>query len=444
MKKLTFIILSCVLIAVIGCKKSNTDSSTTTKSTYKIAVLSDIHYMDPSLLVSDGSAFQDYLKKDRKLLAESDAILRETIAELLVAKPDLVLISGDLTKDGERVSHNSVASLLTQLTSQGIKVRVIVGNHDVDNPFALQYNGANTTPVPTVTADDIKSIYSNYGFSDAIYSDPNSLSYVSEPIPNLWLLCIDACEYYNNNDTTDVTAGTIKPETMTWALARLAEANTKGKTIIGMMHHGILEHFSGESVMFPEYVVQNWTTTSDQLMNAGLKIMFTGHFHANDITKKTSGTKVLYDIETGSTVTYPCPYRMFTYLKDSMLSITTNHITTINYAGLNGVPFTTYAENALQVGLDTISKLTLMAPPYNAPQAMAIAVAPRMRNAMMAHYAGDEVLSATEDTLIQATLRQAGPLAPMLNMYLMSLWTDLPPKDNALTIFYKSGVSTSK
>ena len=193
--------------------------------------------------------------------------------------------------------------------------------------------------------------------------------------------------------------------------------------------------------MFSEYVVDSWSTVSDQLMNAGLKIMFTGHFHANDIVKKTSGSNFLFDIETGSTVTYPCPYRVITYIKDSSLVITTNHITTINYAGLNGQEFSTYAKNTLQAGMDTLSKLTLMAPPYNAPAPIAMAVAPRMRNAMMAHYAGDETLSADENALIQATIAQAGALGPMLNLYLMSLWTDLPPKDNTLTINLRTGNS---
>ena len=442
MKKLFVIIFALGILTFAGCKKSSSDEpSPLSKSSYKIAVLSDIHYMDPSLLVHDGAAFQEYLKTDRKLLAESDAIMKESISELLIAKPDLVLISGDLTKDGEQISHQTLSGLLSQLINAGIKVRVTVGNHDVNNPFSYKYDGANQSRVANVSADNIKTIYNNCGYGDALNSDPASLSYVSEPLPGLWLITIDACEYYNNNDSTDVTAGKIKPETMTWVLARLAAAKQQGKTVIGMMHHGILEHFAGQSTMFPEYVVSNWAAESDQLMNAGLKIMFTGHFHANDIVKKTAGSNFLFDVETGSTVTYPCPYRLITYIKDSLLVISTSHITTINYPGLNGLSFPVYGKNALQTGLDTISKLTLMAPPYNAPAPIAMAVAPRMRNAMMAHYAGDESLSAEENALIQATIAQAGALGPMLNLYLMSLWNDLPPKDNSLSINLRTGNS---
>ena len=45
--------------------------------------------------------FQTYLAKDPKLLEYSSRIFEATIQKVLTQKPDLVLISGDLTKDGE-------------------------------------------------------------------------------------------------------------------------------------------------------------------------------------------------------------------------------------------------------------------------------------------------------------------------------------------------------
>ena len=47
------------------------------------------------------------------------------------------------------------------------------------------------------------------------------------------------------------------------------------------------------------------------LSTLGVSLVFTGHFHAQDITRRTfdNGRRTLYDIETGSTVTAPCPYR---------------------------------------------------------------------------------------------------------------------------------------
>lgn len=79
-------LLSAMLIVFFstGCRKSN-PVYVPEKSVYTIAVLADNHYMDPSLLIKDGPAFQDYLLMNGKLLDESDAILREAI-ELIITQ----------------------------------------------------------------------------------------------------------------------------------------------------------------------------------------------------------------------------------------------------------------------------------------------------------------------------------------------------------------------
>ncbi|MEI7982181.1 MAG: hypothetical protein WCI71_11055, partial [Bacteroidota bacterium] len=81
MKKLFALPAILIIFFFAGCKKSDTVYSTT-KNVYTIAVLADNHYMDPSLLIADGPAFQDYLVTDGKLLAASDAIMQVAIQEL--------------------------------------------------------------------------------------------------------------------------------------------------------------------------------------------------------------------------------------------------------------------------------------------------------------------------------------------------------------------------
>ena len=108
---------------------------------------------------------------------------------------------------------------------------------------------------------------------------------------------------------------------MTWALARLAEAAAKGKMVFGIMHHALINHNTDQNLSFSDLVVDRSSTVSDSLMNGGLKVVFTGHRHASDIVKKTTGNNFLYDIETISTVVYPCTYRMIAYIKDSALII---------------------------------------------------------------------------------------------------------------------------
>ena len=441
MKKLSFIIPILMLLAIAACNKedqeirmqpmprSGNDNFIFNSKTIKIAILSDLHYMDPSLLKADGSAFQMYLMQDPKLLAESGAILRSILHNLLIEKPDLVLISGDLTKDGELISHKSLLKQLQVLELNHIKVLVVPGNHDINNPDAKLFNGDNTTSVATITPDNFRTLYADYGYKTAIAKDPNSLSYVSEPFKDLRILALDANEYYNNTPLYCVVAGNIKDATMQWAKKQLADAKAKGKTVIGMMHHGIIEHFMGESVIFPDYLVDNWGAKADELMKAGLKVIFTGHFHANDATQRTLGNLSLVDIETGSPVIYASPYRIIN-LVNNKLYIKTDHVERIFYPGLNGVPFPEYEKAFSLNGFEIQAKYMLMSPPYNVPEDVATQISPVFAEAMMAHFAGDETLSAETNAQIQAI----SDISPDLANIIYGLYTDLPPKDNELIL----------
>ena len=444
MKKIRFVVPVLMLLTLVACNKEyrelNMQPSTKGENenyclgskTLKIAVLSDLHFMDPSLLKSDGSAFQMYLMQDPKLLAESGAILQQILRKLVIEKPDLVLISGDLTKDGELVSHKSLLKQLQILGLNHIKVLVVPGNHDINNPDAKLFNGDNATSVATITPDNFKSLYADYGYKSAISRDPNSLSYVSEPFKDIRILALDANEYYNNTPLYCVVAGKIKDGTMVWAKKQLTDAKAKGKTVIGMMHHGIVEHFMGESAIFPDYLVDNWGAKADELMQAGLKVIFTGHFHANDATMRTTGNLSLVDIETGSPVIYDSPLRIVNLVNDK-LYINTEHIERISYPGLNGISFHEYEKAFSLKGFEFQAKYMLMNPPYNVPEDVATQIAPVFANGMLAHFGGDETISAETAVQIQAI----SEISPDLANIIYGLYTDLPPADNKLVVDLK-------
>jgi 3',5'-cyclic AMP phosphodiesterase CpdA len=140
----------------------------------KIAIVSDIHYMSSSLLknnAASGVAFQAYLDQDPKLIEFSDPIFRQCMKQVIAEKPDMLLIPGDLTKDGEKVSHQDLLKLLNQFDLAHIKVFVVPGNHDVNNPESAQYDGDNATPAPSISAADFAGYYARYGYDHAISRD---------------------------------------------------------------------------------------------------------------------------------------------------------------------------------------------------------------------------------------------------------------------------------
>jgi len=399
----------------------------------KIAVVSDIHYMDPSLLknnASAGTAFQDYLAADPKLIEFSDPIFRTVISQLKSEKPDILLIPGDLTKDGELVSHKTMVGLLRQLSDAHIKVFVVPGNHDINNPEARTYNGDVATPTPSISAADFSSLYADYGYRNALARDPGSLSYVCQPYPNLWILGLDDCEYYDNKDIA-IVAGKIKPETMKWALDRLQEAKRRHITVLGMMHHNMIEHYVGQTQLDPGYVTDNWEAEADAFMKAGMSVIFTGHYHANDITRRVTGDKELYDIETGSLVTAPIPYRILTMNRNEF-DIETRHVTSIHASLPGGISFPDYSNQFFVQHLDGYFGYFLSSPPYSLPPDLVSFGAPLFRNALMAHFAGDEIINPTD----AANDQVLADISPEIGGALSSLWTDINTTDNNVHIVF--------
>lgn len=130
--------------------------------TKKIVVFSDPHVMAPGLLVSEGEAWTNYISGQRKMVDYSQALFDEMVAKIKdEIQPDLVLITGDLTKDGEQLSHKYVISRLDELRKVGIPTLVIPGNHDRGaqaQANAVSFDGATTTAVAVADNNSIPQI----------------------------------------------------------------------------------------------------------------------------------------------------------------------------------------------------------------------------------------------------------------------------------------------
>ena len=399
----------------------------------KIAVVSDIHYLAPSLMTNNGAegeAFQTYLNTDPKLIQFSDPIFRSVMTKLVAERPDILLVPGDLTKDGERTSHEAISSFLTDLSQSGIKIYVIPGNHDINNAKASRYDGDASNPVATIQASEFASIYGNFGYNNALDEDPHSLSYLAQPYKGLWILAIDASRYEEYGPEGDIWAGRIKPETLQWALGKLAQAKLQNITVLGMMHHNLVEHYSGQSQMDPGYVIDDWQNIANQLADAGLRIIFTGHYHANDITPYVHNGNQLFDIETGALVTPPSPFRI-AMMKNKNLDISTNTVTSISTTLPGNMSFTDYSRVFLSQHLDGYFNC-LLTNQMGAPTELADFASPLFRNAITAHFAGDEKMLPDQRKLINQLAVYSTDLAAMAT----SLWTDLGTDDNKVPIGY--------
>jgi 3',5'-cyclic AMP phosphodiesterase CpdA len=392
------------------------------------AVISDIHIYDTSL-GSSGEAFEKALNSDRKLLLNSAELLDYAIRDLIASDVKFVLISGDLTKDGELINHLFIAEKLKKLKEAGIAVYVVPGNHDINNPGALSYSGANTAPVPSIRPEEFAFIYGEFGFNSALMRDDDSLSYVAEPVSGLWLLCLDACRYRENESgKEEIVSGRFNKKTAEWIAGALEAARDKRKAVITMMHHGVVEHWKGQAKLHPDYLVNDYAGFGKFLSSWNVRLVFTGHYHAQDITLGTFGDKFIYDIETGSLVTAPCPIR-FAEIKNNVLQIRSDTIVDKIHGG------TDFADNATAfVRKTVVIEAETVLRNYRVSPKDAAYIAGAVGDGFVAHYSGDENPSL-RPTFDPSRLGLWGRFVYGLQKYaLEGLWQDLPPSDNNVRI----------
>ena len=396
-------------------------------------VFSDPHYYHPSL-GTQGAAFQHYIDQDRKLLKESAELMEKAVQMTLNSDAEIVLVPGDLTKDGTLISHLAIADRLAYLEEQGIEVFVVPGNHDISNGESYAYVGDSTLRVENVDPVGFEQIYAPFGYDQAFSRDSFSLSYVAEPVEDLWIIGLDPCLYDFNDPLGHAeTDGEFEDGTLRWLAEVLNSPGARGKTRIAMMHHGVVEHHGGQEKFFGPYLVNEYKKISRLLADHNVKVVFTGHYHSNDIAmKKWNDGSVLYDVETGSLVTYPCPIRKVQIQGDTM-KIETMRIRSIPS---NRINFQEYARKYVEEGVTGIAEQTLL--DMNLRPGDAEKLGSQVGMAFSAHCAGDEV--PRDPPLDMKGVNLKGRIIISFRKKLVrGMYNDPPPSDNTLVINLRTG-----
>ena len=395
MKKLFLLFLTLAINFGVSAKTSDNINQVANVDNSKIVVLSDPHVMAPELLVNEGTAWTNYLAGQRKLVDYSKALFDEMILRLKRdIRPGLVLITGDLSKDGEAVSHEYVVSKLDELRAAGIKTLVIPGNHDRgSNGNAVYYDGESTTAAVVASDASFAALYANYGYGADSERDANSLSYVCEPITGLVVIGIDSG-----------TGGAIPAATLAWVCGKAQQARNEGKQVIAMMHHPLIPHFTGVETFVETVSVADYANVRNSLADAGIRVIFTGHVHTSDIARDYNAdlSKDIYDVNTGSLISYPCDYRTITLSDDlKTLSITTSSITEI----VAGDGFANTAK------LRLTNSIKAMIAAQGIPWSL---IANQIANAFIYHAEGDEYDNAAAQSLLSMlTPYLSGDILPM-------------------------------
>ena len=81
----------------------------------RLLVLTDPHLLSPALVVNPGQPYTDAINSNNKMIDLGAPIMKAMVDTILAIHPTAVLVSGDLSKDCERRSHQDMVAYLAQL-----------------------------------------------------------------------------------------------------------------------------------------------------------------------------------------------------------------------------------------------------------------------------------------------------------------------------------------
>ena len=275
---------------------------------YQLALLADMHYYSPSLGIT-GSAYEVRSATDQKCLAESGAIVDAAFHLIGSGDCDAVLLAGDLSNDGEKVSHWEMKKKIDALAEKK-PVFVVYATHDwCCSEDAARYEGDQviTDGVETMTPAELRDFYYEYGVKDCLseFVHPNgSSSYCAKIKDGFRLLGI-------NDDKNGKGKAGYSPEHLEWILQQIHDAKEAGDEIVAMQHHLIMPCIS--ELVNGGMLIGDWQEMAETLADAGLEYIFVGHSHMQRTAKITTKKgNTLYQINLGSICGYPAPYTYFT------------------------------------------------------------------------------------------------------------------------------------
>jgi 3',5'-cyclic AMP phosphodiesterase CpdA len=307
------------MLFLVGCSHTPPATSVSTVEENKdltFFVTNDIHYLAKNF-TEDSETFNTFIEEgDGKELLYIDDLLEAFIRDIRLQSPDFLIVSGDLTTNGEKESHQALAEKFKAIEALGTSVYVIPGNHDIDNPWALKFQNNERYFVDTITGKEFNTIYNDFGYSEAISRDKETLSYLVAPAKHTWLLMLDTNKYTDNQKKGYPEAGgELKKNTLEWIQECHLMAKEKEADIIVVMHHNLLDH---SNILNDNFTIDHKDTVLEAFAKADLHLALTGHVHIQDIVSheiKTDDQDVhqFIDIATSAFSVYPQNYGILKY-----------------------------------------------------------------------------------------------------------------------------------
>jgi 3',5'-cyclic AMP phosphodiesterase CpdA len=410
-----------------------------------IYVTNDVHYLAAGLHDRGPRYKQAVAGRDGKNIEFIDELLQALRYSAERETPDIILLNGDLTYNGERESHRALAQRLAELEALGAAVYVIPGNHDIENPWARAFFNGEVRNTDGVSAGEFRRIYRDFGYGEAVSRDRETLSYVAEPLPKLRLLMLDSNKYKNNRARGfPESTGMIPASTRAWIRKAAAAARKDGARLLAAMHHSIMDH---HPMVNEGFTVDDDESLRELLAGLGINFILSGHIHAQDISRRQTSAGLIYDIATSALSVYPHQYGVLRLIpSESRWQYSVKPLDVEAWARAGGsrdvrlLRFDTYAELFFKRSSEDMVRRRLeSAEAASLSEAEIRALSDLMGTLNARYFAGTEYLNAGDIPQSEGYRLLETYQFDFLSGYARTIMNDTPPANTALSIPFMQG-----
>lgn len=311
----------------------------------KVQIISDTHYYSRTC-GTEGKAYKKAESKSQKVIKDSDLVINAAWDMLCKdTSTDIVLLSGDTTKDGEIASHKEFIEKLRELKSRGKRVYVITSTHDYqDDGLTDGYKGDEKIKVPAATRDMLWDMYYEFGPNEAISYHLPSMSYVVQLCDGYRLFALN--DDRNTDDNGKAKSG-FSESCKKWIYEQIEDAQKNDQYIIAMTHHPMLAPSPFYAIIGKGDLQRDHLKNVEEFADRGINCVFTGHTHIHDISyRRTEKGNIFYDVSTASLIGYPPTMRTAVFdPANEKITVETQFIEQVPGLDTDGKSFPEYIKN---------------------------------------------------------------------------------------------------
>ena len=259
------------------------------KQPTKFYLLTDTHLVSKQSWV-EGRPITMRERGDQIALKLSTEILDSFIEKILADDTvDTVLFTGDNVNSGDMASHADFRARLETLTAKGKKVYVICATHDYCSPNgedecfqrgAVRYTETGTEPTPFMYRRVLFDYYADYGPKQALSVHKESGSYVVQLGEGVRL-----CMIVDNGNGRSHCG--LFEDGVAWLTNQIRESKAAGDYFLVATHHPVIAPWEVYRHLVDYEMYGGYRELSKLLCEEGVRVIFTGHTHVQNIRKYT-------------------------------------------------------------------------------------------------------------------------------------------------------------